>query len=77
MELAQIQGGGEVVLPTLAALAEKYAKSRGLEKVEWIVHAVNCAKPNLKLRRALERRGFMIEDVPGFGAVYYKLQQVQ
>jgi hypothetical protein len=33
------------------------AASRALLGVEWIVHAVSCAKPNLKLRRVLERRG--------------------
>ena len=77
VELAQIEGGGEGVLPTLAALAERYAQRRGLNQVEWIVHAVNCAKPNPKLRHALERRGFAIEDVPGFGRSYYKLRQIQ
>jgi len=77
VELAQIEGGGEGVLPTLAALAERYAQRRGLNQVEWIVHSVNCAKPNPKLRRVLERRGFVIEDVPGFGASYYKLRKIQ
>ena len=76
-ELAQIEGGGEGVLPTLVGLAEKYAQRRGLNQVEWIVHSVNCAKPNPKLRRVLERRGFVIEDVPGFGASYYKLRKIQ
>jgi hypothetical protein len=76
VELAHIEGGGEGVLPTVAALAERYAQRRGLDQVEWIVHAVNCAKPNPKLRRALERRGFVIENVPGFGASYYKLRQI-
>src|SRR5262245_39147684 len=50
VELAQIEGGGEGVLPTLAALAERYALRRGFNHVEWVVHAVDCAKPNLKLR---------------------------
>ena len=40
VELAQIDGGGEDVLPTLASLAQQYARRRGLKKVEWIV----CAK---------------------------------
>jgi len=77
VELAQIEGGGEGVLPTLVGLAERYAQRRGLNQVEWIVHAVNCAKPNLKLRHVLERRGFVIENIPGFGAAYYKLRQIQ
>jgi hypothetical protein len=77
VELAQIEGGGEGVLPTLAALAARYAQRRGLDQVEWIVHAVNCAKPNPKLRRMLEKRGFVIENFPGFGAAYYKLRQIK
>jgi hypothetical protein len=77
VELAQIEGGGEGVLPTLTALAERYASRRGLNQVEWIVHAVNCAKPNLKLRRVLERRGFSVRDIPEFGTAYYKLHQIQ
>lgn len=39
VELAQIDGGGEGVLPALTSLARQYAKKRGLKKVEWIVHA--------------------------------------
>ena len=77
VELAQIEGGGEGVLATLVGLAEKYDQRRRLNQVEWIVHAVNCAKPNPKLRHVLERRGFVIENVPSFGAVYYKLRQIQ
>lgn len=52
VELAQIDGGGEGVLPTLTSLAQRYAKQRRL-KSEWVVHALNCAEPNLKLRRVL------------------------
>ncbi|HEU0174589.1 MAG TPA: hypothetical protein VFV58_10030 [Blastocatellia bacterium] len=77
VELAQIEGGGEGVLQTLVALAERYAQRRGQDKIEWIVHAVDCAQPNPKLRRVLEKRGFVIENVPGFGEVFYKLHQIQ
>ncbi len=70
VELAQIDGGGEGVLPTLWLLSEHYAKARGLAQVEWIVHAVRCEKPNLKLRRILVRRGFSVEHVEGSGEVY-------
>lgn len=73
VELAQIEGGGEGVLPTLWLLTERYAQQRQLASVEWIVHAVNCAKPNLKLRRVLQRRGFVIQDVPDHGIAYYHL----
>ncbi len=75
IELAQIEGGGEGVLPALWLLAKQYANRRQLAAVEWIVHAVHCARPNLKLRRVLERRGFMIEEVPGVGEAYHYLNQ--
>ena len=71
IELAHIDGGGEGALPTIAVLAEKYAGQNNLAAVEWIVHAVHCANPNPKLRRVLERRGFQIQDVPGYGQAFY------
>ncbi|MBI3649935.1 MAG: hypothetical protein HY231_02675 [Acidobacteria bacterium] len=61
VELAHIDGGGEGVLLALWILAERYAKQRDCHQVEWIVHALTCAKPNLKLRRLLERKGFVIK----------------
>lgn len=76
IELAQIDGGGEGILPTLSSLAQKYAKRRGLERVEWIVHALNCAEPNLKLRRVMERRGFQITDIEGIGKAYYQRYEI-
>lgn len=76
VELAQIDGGGEGVLPTLAALARKYAKKRGLKKIEWVVHALNCAKPNPKLRRVMERRGFVVTEVEGVGQAYYLVDEI-
>ena len=73
VELAQIDGGGEGVLVSLASLARRYAKLHALSAVEWIVHAVSCAKPSLKLRRVLERRGFVVKQVPRMGEAYYFL----
>lgn len=76
IELAQIEGGGEGVLLSLASLAKRYAVLHGLSRVEWIVHAISCARPNLKLRRLLERRGFAIKEVPGTGEAYYFVDPV-
>jgi hypothetical protein len=76
VDLAQIDGGGEGVLPTLGRLAERYARQRDLPCVEWVVHAVNCARPNHKLRRVLEKRGFTVRDVPGIGSAYYLRQDI-
>ena len=70
VELAHIDEGGEGVLVALGALARRFAAIRGLRAVEWIVHAIDCAKPNLKLRRVLERRGFEIEHLEGVGEPY-------
>jgi hypothetical protein len=76
LELGHIDGGGEGVLPTLAALAERYARRRGLSVLDRRVHALNCARPNPRLRRVLERRGFVVADVPGSGPCYHQVQTV-
>lgn len=76
IELAQIEGGGEGVLPSLASLAKRYAKLNGLEAVEWIVHAVSCARPNLKLRRVLELRGFEVKIMADGNEAYHLLDSV-
>lgn len=71
IELGHIDGGGEGALPALAAMAARYARQRKLAHIEWRVHALHCAKPNLKLRRVLERRGFVVRDVEGAGECYW------
>jgi hypothetical protein len=76
IELAQIDGGGEGVLPALGSLAQRYAKDNGIRRIEWVVHALNCAKPNAKLRRLLERRGFTVTIVEGIGEAYYLADEV-
>jgi hypothetical protein len=73
VELAQIEGGGEGILTSLGSLVQRYARLQNIENVEWIVHAVSCAKPNLKLRRVLDRRGFVVRDLPGIGETYHLL----
>jgi hypothetical protein len=76
IELAQLEGGGEGVLLGLGALARRFALLNDLNAVEWIVHAIHCAKPNLKLRRVLERRGFVVSKLPIVGEAYYKLEEI-
>jgi hypothetical protein len=71
IELAQIEGGGEGVLVSLSSLARRYAKLRQLSGIEWIVHAVSCTKPNLKLKHVLERRGCVVKQLAGVGEAYY------
>jgi hypothetical protein len=75
LELASIDGGGEGVLLSLTSLARRYARSRGLSRIEWIGHAVVCAKQNLKLRRVLDRRGFVVERV-GASLVYHRIEEI-
>ena len=76
IELAHIEGAGEGVLPTLASLAERYASKKELKRVEWIVHAVNCGRPNLKLKRMLELKGFRVENIAGVGEAYHYLHEL-
>ena len=77
LELAQIDGGGEGVLPALSVLARKFAAARELSEIEWRVHAVHCANPNLKFRRVLERRGFEVVTLQGIGDVYHQITDVE
>jgi len=77
LELAQIDGGGEGVLTAISVLAQKVAVVRGFSEIEWQVHAVHCAQPNLKLRRVLLRRGFDVKDINGVGEIYHKVFSVE
>lgn len=77
IDLVHIEGGGEGVLPALTSLAIRFARKRRLKEIEWRVDAVSCVRPNLKLRRVLERRGFEITSVLGIGLVYFLVQPVE
>jgi len=72
VELGHVDGGGEGALPALASLVERFARREGLAFVDWRVHAVRCANPNLKLRRVLERRGFVVRNIAGVGECYWQ-----
>lgn len=76
VEFAHIDGGGEGVLPTLWTLIENYARARGVQQIDRVVHALHCARPNLKLRRVLLRRGFVVREVPGIGEAYHYEQKL-
>lgn len=71
LELAQIDGGGEGVLPCLVRFSRKLARKRSFEAVEWYVHAVTCANPNEKLRRLLILKGFRLRTFDATGEVYF------
>jgi hypothetical protein len=72
VELAQIDGGGEGILPAIARIAKYVASLKSITVINCVVHAINCAQPNLKLRAHLEKTGFVIKNVPGKGEAYYK-----
>ncbi len=76
IELAQIDGGGEGVLPAISKLSNHIAKLKNLSSIECIVHAINCVKPNLKLRAHLEKTGFEIKLVEGKGEAYFKRLEI-
>tara|TARA_R110002072_G_scaffold67163_4_gene165167 strand:+ start:45612 stop:46010 length:399 start_codon:yes stop_codon:yes gene_type:complete len=76
VQLAHVDGGGEGVLATVTVLCQRYAKLREFTEIEWIVNAVNCANPNPKLRRVLERRGFKVASLPGKGNLYRLVERV-
>ncbi|WMS88813.1 hypothetical protein [Pleionea litopenaei] len=73
VELAQIDGGGEGVLPTITRLSKHIARIKAISEIECIVYAVNCAEPNLKLRAYLVKAGFELKNIPRKGEVYYKV----
>ena len=72
VELAQIDGGGEGVLPAISRIAKRVAQIKSIQTIDCIVHAINCAEPNLKLRAHLVKTGFEIKNIPGKGDAYYK-----
>lgn len=72
VELAQIDGGGEGVLPAISRIAKRVAHIKSIKTIECIVHAINCAEPNLKLRSHLIKTGFEIKNVEGKGDAYFK-----
>ena len=76
VELAQIDGGGEGVLPTISRVSKHIARMKKLSEIECIVHAVNCAEPNLKLRAHLVKTGFEVKNIPGKGDAYYKILEI-
>ncbi len=72
VELAQIDGGGEGVLPAISRIAKRVAKIKSIKTIDCVVHAINCAEPNLKLRTYLVKTGFEIKNVQGKGDAYFK-----
>jgi hypothetical protein len=77
LELAQIDGGDEGILPTIWGVAEEAAKKKGLGTVEWIIHAMNCGESNPNLCEILDTMGLVAEDIPCSGKVYRLITDVK
>lgn len=74
VNLAHIDDGGEGVLVRLWKLIERYARARGFAAIDWHIHALTCARPNLRLQRFLRLRGFTEHDDGRRGPVLRHLQ---
>ena len=70
VEIAVVEQGGEGVLPVLIDVIERAALMRQFVAIEWSVFARNCATPNPKLMKVLERIGFEVRKIEG-GTEYY------
>ena len=66
-----VDSGGEGVLPTLISVIEKSGVKHGMIAIEWWIYARNCAVPNPKLVRILERLGFQIRQLPNGSECYW------
>ena len=58
--IAIVENGGAGVLPVLIGVIERGARQRSLAAIEWTILARNCAVPNPKLSRVLDRCGFEV-----------------
>jgi len=73
---SHIDGGGEGVLIKLMNLFRKFVKEQNLHQITWVVHAVDCPKPNPKLARVLEMKGFEVYLDPVDGQAYRKIEKL-
>ena len=74
--LSHIDGGGEGVLLRITNLFREFGKQQGINEIDWIVHAADCPKPNPKLKRILELKGFEMVNHERDGLVYQKVEQL-
>jgi len=75
IEPAQIDGGGEGVLPVLWRLAERYARQRELDAVEWVLSTARAqTSSDVASWRSV---AFQVRDVEGIGAAYYCRHQIK
>ena len=73
--LAHIDGEG--VLRAAHRLLSNVAPRMGCTGLRLIATAVNCADPNLKLRRLLERLNFIVESTDEYGEAYVLSEKIR
>lgn len=75
--MAHIDGGGEGVLRAAHRLLADTAYRMGCTDLKLVATAVNCAEPNLKLRRLLERLNFGVESTEEYGEAYVLNERIR
>ncbi len=73
VEIAVVEDGGDGVVNSLIRVIERAARARDIIAIDWVVYATNCAVPNPKLTRVLERLGFQVGRLEN-GAECYRLR---
>lgn len=76
VDLVHIIGGGEGVLLVIRNLVRSYCKAKGIRTIDWQIHATDCVKPNLKLKKILELKNYQILEVKNRGEVYFKTESL-
>ena len=72
VEVAEVVGGGDGTLLALRAELRRWSAQQGVAEIQWVVHAVECAKPNERLRAVLARRGFVVGVQDGVEAYRWR-----
>ncbi len=76
VEIAVVEQGGEGVLPVLIDTIERAALARDFAAIEWTVLARNCATPNPKLMRVLEKIGFEVRRLDSGAEFYWQRRSI-
>ena len=76
VEVSEIVAGTDGVLLSFANGCRNLAHQRGVQQIDWLVHAAACAGPNERLQGALTQRGFILQNVPGVGQAYRRSEPI-
>ncbi|MDJ1018355.1 MAG: hypothetical protein QNJ35_17735 [Paracoccaceae bacterium] len=76
VKLAVVERGGEGVLPVLIDVIERVALKQKYAAIEWIALARDCATPNPKLMKVLEKLGFEVRTDDVGGEFYWQRRSI-